>query len=137
MNDLIPSSRAQGEIIFDGHVIYNKNIDEVTLRSRIGMVFQKPNVFPKSIFDNVAYGPRLQGVKSKPLLSEIVEKSLTQAALWDEVKDRLHTHALGMSGGQQQRLCIARSYSPSNLKFYLWMSLHLHSIPKQPPLSKT
>ena len=109
MNDLIPSSRAQGEIIFDGHNIYNKNIDEVTLRSRIGMVFQKPNVFPKSIFDNVAYGPRLQGVKSKPLLSEIVEQSLTQAALWDEVKDRLHTHALGMSGGQQQRLCIARS----------------------------
>ena len=109
MNDLIPSSRAQGEIIFDEHNIYNKNIDEVTLRSRIGMVFQKPNVFPKSIFDNVAYGPRLQGVKSKPLLSEIVEQSLTQAALWDEVKDRLHTHALGMSGGQQQRLCIARS----------------------------
>ena len=72
-------------------------------------------------------GPRLQGVKSKPLLSEIVEQSLTQAALWDEVKDRLHTHALGMSGGQQQRLCIARSL-PSNLKFYLWMSLHLHSI---------
>ena len=109
MNDLIPSSNAKGEIIFDGHNIYNKNIDEVTLRSRIGMVFQKPNVFPKSIFDNVAYGPRLKGIKSKAELATIVEESLTQAALWDEVKDRLHTHALGMSGGQQQRLCIARS----------------------------
>jgi phosphate transport system ATP-binding protein len=109
MNDLIPSTRATGEIIFDKHNIYERNIDVVTLRARIGMVFQKPNVFPKSIFDNVAYGLRLQGIKNKLELSELVEKSLRQAAIWDEVKDRLHANALGMSGGQQQRLCIARA----------------------------
>ncbi|VGO20063.1 Phosphate import ATP-binding protein PstB 3 [Pontiella sulfatireligans] len=109
MNDLIPSTSATGEMIFDGHNIYNKNIDVVTLRARVGMVFQKPNVFPKSIFDNVAYGPRLQGTKNKQELSEIVEQSLRNAAIWDEVKDRLTANALGMSGGQQQRLCIARA----------------------------
>ena len=109
MNDLIPSTHASGEMIFDGHNIYDRNIDVVTLRSRVGMVFQKPNVFPKSIFDNVAYGPRLQGIKNKQTLSDIVETSLRQAAIWDEVKDRLNTNALGMSGGQQQRLCIARA----------------------------
>ena len=109
MNDLIPSTHAQGEMIFDGHNIYDRNIDVVTLRSRVGMVFQKPNVFPKSIFDNVAYGPRLQGIKNKQQLNEIVETSLRQAAIWDEVKDRLSNNALGMSGGQQQRLCIARA----------------------------
>jgi len=109
MNDLIPSTHASGEMIFDGHNIYSRNIDVVTLRARVGMVFQKPNVFPKSIFDNVAYGPRLQGVKNRSELSEIVETSLRQAAIWDEVKDRLTTNALGMSGGQQQRLCIARA----------------------------
>ena len=109
MNDLIPSTSATGEIIFDGHNVYNKNIDVVTLRARIGMVFQKPNVFPKSIFDNVAYGPRLQGVKNKQELNETVEQSLRKAAIWDEVKDRLPANALGMSGGQQQRLCIARA----------------------------
>lgn len=109
MNDLIPSTRAAGEMVFDGHNIYNRNIDVVTLRSRVGMVFQKPNVFPKSIFDNVAYGPRLQGIKKKTQLNEIVETSLRQAAIWDEVKDRLNSNALGMSGGQQQRLCIARA----------------------------
>jgi len=109
MNDLIPSTHATGEMIFDGHNVYNKNIDVVTLRARVGMVFQKPNVFPKSIFDNVAYGPRLQGVKNKQELSEVVEQSLHKAAIWDEVKDRLHANALGMSGGQQQRLCIARA----------------------------
>jgi phosphate transport system ATP-binding protein len=109
MNDLIPSTCATGEMIFDGHNIYNKNIDVVTLRARVGMVFQKPNVFPKSIFDNVAYGPRLQGIKNRQELSEIVEQSLRSAAIWDEVKDRLSANALGMSGGQQQRLCIARA----------------------------
>jgi len=109
MNDLIPSTQASGQIIFDGHNIYDRNIDVVTLRARVGMVFQKPNVFPKSIFDNVAYGPRLQGVKTRQALSEIVEKSLRRAAIWDEVKDRMTANALGMSGGQQQRLCIARA----------------------------
>jgi phosphate transport system ATP-binding protein len=109
MNDLIPSTSATGEMIFDGHNIYDKNIDVVTLRARVGMVFQKPNVFPKSIFDNVAYGPRLQGIKNRQELSDIVEISLRQAAIWDEVKDRLQANALGMSGGQQQRLCIARA----------------------------
>ncbi len=109
MNDLIPSTRAAGEMIFDGHNIYDRNIDVVTLRARVGMVFQKPNVFPKTIFDNVAYGPRLQGVKNRQELNEVVERSLRQAAIWDEVKDRLSANALGMSGGQQQRLCIARA----------------------------
>ena len=109
MNDLIPSAHIKGEMIFDGHHIYNRNIDVVALRSRIGMVFQKPNVFPKSIFDNVAYGPRLQGIRNKNKLAEIVETSLRNAAIWDEVKDRLQANALGMSGGQQQRLCIARA----------------------------
>ena len=109
MNDLIPSTSATGEMIFDGHNVYTKNIDVVALRARVGMVFQKPNVFPKSIFDNVAYGPRLQGVKNKQMLSELVEQSLRKAAIWDEVKDRLTANALGMSGGQQQRLCIARA----------------------------
>jgi phosphate transport system ATP-binding protein len=109
MNDLIPSCRAGGTMVFDGEDIYRKDIDVVSLRMRVGMVFQKPNVFPKSIFDNIAYGPRLQGVKSRNQLEEIVESSLRQAAIWDEVKDRLSTNALGMSGGQQQRLCLARA----------------------------
>jgi len=109
MNDLIPSTHVSGKMVFDGHNIYDKNIDIVTLRARIGMVFQKPNVFPKTIFDNVAYGPRLQGIRNKQELGQVVEQSLRRAALWDEVKDRLQTNALGMSGGQQQRLCIARA----------------------------
>jgi len=109
MNDLIPSTHVSGKIMFDGYDIYKRNIDVVTLRSRIGMVFQKPNVFPKSIFDNVAYGPRLQGIKSKQKLARSVEKSLRNAAIWDEVKDRLQSNALAMSGGQQQRICIARA----------------------------
>ncbi len=109
MNDLIPICKAKGQMIFDDANIYDKKIDVVALRKRIGMVFQKPNVFPKSIFDNVAYGPRLSGVKSKTKLAEIVEDSLRRAALWDEVADRLNKNALGMSGGQQQRLCIARA----------------------------
>ncbi|MCX7805117.1 MAG: phosphate ABC transporter ATP-binding protein PstB [Planctomycetota bacterium] len=109
MNDLIPACSVSGSLTFDGHEIYGPDIDVIALRQRIGMVFQKPNPFPKSIFDNVAYGPRLQGVRDRSKLAEIVERSLVRAALWDEVKDRLRDNALGLSGGQQQRLCIARS----------------------------
>ncbi len=109
MNDLIPSCRAAGELVFDGENIYRRDIDVVSLRMRVGMVFQKPNVFPKSIYDNIAYGPRLQGIKNRNRLDELVESSLRQAAIWDEVKDRLTSNALGMSGGQQQRLCLARA----------------------------
>src|SRR6266700_590384 len=108
MNDLIPGSRTEGEAIFDGSNIYAKNTDVVMLRQRIGMVFQRPNPFPKSIFDNIAYGLRVQGKPTK-LIKEMVEKSLRGAALWDEVKDRLNASALSLSGGQQQRLCIARA----------------------------
>jgi phosphate transport system ATP-binding protein len=109
MNDLIPGCCAAGRLVFDEHNVYSSRVDVVSLRSRIGMVFQKPNPFPKSIFDNIAYGPRLQGVRSKSKLTEIVERSLKQAALWNEVKNRLRANALGLSGGQQQRLCIARA----------------------------
>jgi phosphate transport system ATP-binding protein len=109
MNDLIPGCHVTGELIFDGQNVFNPQVDVVRLRRRIGMVFQKPNPFPKSIFDNVAYGPRLQGIRNRRRLAEIVERSLVQAALWDEVKDRLPENALGLSGGQQQRLCIARA----------------------------
>jgi phosphate transport system ATP-binding protein len=107
MNDLIPSFRAEGEILFEGRNLYDKGVDAVEVRSRIGMVFQKPNPFPKSIFDNVAFGPRINGFKGN--LKEIVEKALVRAALWDEVKDKLHESGLALSGGQQQRLCIARA----------------------------
>jgi phosphate transport system ATP-binding protein len=109
MNDLVPGCRTDGELLFDGQNIYSPSIDVVTLRRRIGMVFQKPNPFPKSIFDNVAYGPRLHRQVSHNEVADIVERSLTGAALWDEVKDRLQQNALGLSGGQQQRLCIARA----------------------------
>lgn len=109
MNDLIPGCHAKGELIFDGHNVYGSKVDVVNLRKRVGMVFQKPNPFPKSIFDNIAYGPRLHGTTNKAELEVLVEKSLKQAALWDEVKDRLSKNALGLSGGQQQRLCIARA----------------------------
>lgn len=108
MNDLVEGCRIEGEIKFRGTDIY-KDVDVNDLRKRIGMVFQKPNPFPMSIYDNIAYGPRIHGVKSKVRLDEIVEKSLKQAAIWDECKDRLKKSALGMSGGQQQRLCIARA----------------------------
>lgn len=107
MNELIPSVRISGEVFLDGKNIYNE-YDVVELRKKVGMVFQKPNPFPMSVYDNVAYGPRIHGVKSKFQLNEIVENSLKNAALWDEVKDRLKQNALGLSGGQQQRLCIAR-----------------------------
>lgn len=109
MNDLIQGSRVEGDIIFDGKDIYRKETDVVELRKKIGMVFQQPNPFPKSIYDNVAYGPRIHGIKKKIELDEIVEKSLKGAAVWDDVKDRLHDSGLSISGGQQQRLCIARA----------------------------
>lgn len=109
MNDLIADIRANGEILFENQNILSPQIDVVSLRRRIGMVFQKPNPFPKSIFENVAYGLRVNGVKDKSLISGRVEKSLKYAALWDEVKDRLDKPATGLSGGQQQRLCIARA----------------------------
>jgi phosphate transport system ATP-binding protein len=108
MNDLIPHVRVEGEILLDGENIYHPNVDVVMLRKRVGMVFQRPNPFPMSIFDNIAYGPRIHGLNNKSKLNEIVEKSLIDAALWNEVKDRLHSSAMGLSGGQQQRLCIAR-----------------------------
>ncbi len=108
MNDLIEGAKVDGEIQLDGQNVYD-GMDVINLRRRVGMVFQKPNPFPMSIYDNVAYGPRAHGVKKKSELDEIVERSLRQAALWDEVKDRLKDNALGMSGGQQQRLCIARA----------------------------
>ncbi len=109
MNDLIPGCSTDGKMIFDNQNIYDPRVDVVQLRLRVGMVFQKPNPFPKSIYDNIAYGPRLQGGAGRAELDDIVEQSLRQAALWDEVKDRLKENALGMSGGQQQRLCIARA----------------------------
>lgn len=111
MNDLIDNVRVEGTVEIDGINIYDKNIDVVELRKRIGMVFQKSNPFPKSIYDNVAYGPRIFGIKDKMKLDEIVEESLKRAAIWDEVKDRLKDSALSLSGGQQQRLCIARCLS--------------------------
>jgi phosphate transport system ATP-binding protein len=109
MNDLIDSVRIEGNIFIDDINIYDKNIDVVTLRKKVGMVFQKSNPFAKSIYENVAYGPRINGVKDKKQLNEIVENALRNAAIWDEVKDRLGDSALGLSGGQQQRLCIART----------------------------
>jgi phosphate transport system ATP-binding protein len=109
MNDLIPGCHTGGEMIFDGVNVYSPQIDVVSLRKRVGMVFQKPNPFPKTIFDNVAYGPRLHGVGNYRQLQEVVEQALRQAALWEEVSDRLNQNALGLSGGQQQRMCIARA----------------------------
>ena len=107
MNDLIPSARVEGEVIYHDQNLYDDKIDPVQVRKRIGMVFQKPNPFPKSIYDNIAFGPRVMGMKGD--MDEIVENALRRAALWDDVKDRLKTNAFGMSGGQQQRLCIARA----------------------------
>ena len=109
MNDLIPAVKITGEVDFRGQNLYDSKVDPTWLRKRIGMVFQKANPFPMSIYDNVAYGPRTHGIRNKAKLDEIVEKSLRDAAIWDEVKDRLKKSALGMSGGQQQRLCIARA----------------------------
>jgi len=109
MNDLVDGCTVEGEMLLEGRNIYDRSIDVAELRRRVGMVFQKPNPFPKSIYENVAYGLRIQGINKKRVLDEAVEKSLRGAALWDEVKDRLHESALGMSGGQQQRLVIART----------------------------
>jgi phosphate transport system ATP-binding protein len=109
MNDLIPACRTSGQLIVDGQDIYSPQVYVAALRQRVGMVFQKPNPFPKSVFDNVAYGPHLLGIRDRGRLAEVVERSLTRAALWEEVKDRLNDNALGLSGGQQQRLCIARA----------------------------
>lgn len=111
MNDLTPGTRIEGLVTYKGEDIYQKDVDVTLLRRQIGMVFQRPNPFPMSIYENVAYGPRLFGVKNKAELSHLVEESLRGAALWDEVKDRLKKSALGLSGGQQQRLCIARAMS--------------------------
>jgi phosphate transport system ATP-binding protein len=109
MNDLIPTARVDGDVHYRGRSLYAKGVSPTAVRRRIGMVFQKPNPFPKSIYDNVAYGPRINGIRNKARLDEIVERSLRQAALWDEVKDRLGKSGLGLSGGQAQRLCIART----------------------------
>lgn len=109
MNDLIDSCQVEGDILFQGNNIYDKSTDVVELRTRVGMVFQNPNPFPMSIYDNVAYGLRCQGVKDKKILNRVVEESLKKAALWDEVHDRLNSSGLSLSGGQQQRLCIARA----------------------------
>lgn len=109
MNDLISDVRITGEVLYNGQNIYGSSVDVNELRKNIGMVFQKPNPFPMSIYDNIAYGPRTHGVRSKAKLDDIVERSLRDAAIWDEVKDRLKRNALGLSGGQQQRLCIARA----------------------------
>ena len=111
MNDLIVGARVEGDIYYRGASLYERSVSPIAVRRRIGMVFQKPNPFPKSIYDNIAYGPRINGIRNKGRLDEIVERSLRQAALWDEVKDRLNKSALGISGGQQQRLCIARTLS--------------------------
>lgn len=108
MNDLIEGVKINGNVFVEGENIYGEDTDIVSLRKRVGMVFQRPNPFPMSIYDNIAYGPRVHGIKKKAVLDELVERSLIQAALWDEVKDRLNKSALGLSGGQQQRLCIAR-----------------------------
>ncbi len=109
MNDLVPGCRIDGQVLYAGTNIYDPSVDTTWLRKQVGMVFQKANPFPMSIYDNVAYGPRTHGIRSRVLLDEIVERSLRDAAIWDEVKDRLKTSALGLSGGQQQRLCIARA----------------------------
>ena len=109
MNDLVPNVTINGKVLIDGEDIYDPKVDTTLLRKKVGMVFQQPNPFPMSIYDNIAYGPRIHGIKGKAELDAIVEKSLRGAALWDEVKDRLKRSALGLSGGQQQRLCIARA----------------------------
>ena len=109
MNDLVPGVKIEGEVLLDGENIYDSRVDTTLLRKKIGMVFQQPNPFPMSIYDNVAYGPRIHGIKNKSELDDIVEKSLKGAALWEEVSGRLKKSALGLSGGQQQRLCIARA----------------------------
>jgi len=111
MNDTVAGVKITGDVFIDGENVYGKNVDVTILRKKVGMVFQSPNPFPMSIYDNIAYGPRMHGIKKRILLDEIVEKSLRDATIWDEVRDRLKKSALGLSGGQQQRLCIARALS--------------------------
>lgn len=111
MNDLVEGCRIEGRLLFDGEDLYGKDCDVIALRKKVGMVFQKPNPFPKTIHENITYGPKLHGQKDKKKLGEIVERTLREVGLWEEVKDRLHKSALGLSGGQQQRLCIARCLS--------------------------
>ena len=117
MNDLVPGVKIDGTVLLDDEDIYDSQVDTTLLRKKIGMVFQQPNPFPMSIYDNIAYGPRIHGIKNKAQLDEIVESSLKGAALWDEVSDRLKKSALGLSGGQQQRLCIARAWPWSRRSF--------------------
>ena len=109
MNDLIDHVKIEGEVYIDGVNIYDKSLDVVNLRKNVGMVFQRSNLFPKSVYENIVYGPKINGIRDKKTLDEIVERTLSQAAIWDEVKDRMHENALSLSGGQQQRLCIARA----------------------------
>jgi phosphate transport system ATP-binding protein len=109
MNDLIDHVKIEGEVYVDGVNIYDKSLDIVNLRKNVGMVFQKSNLFPKSVYENIVYGPKINGIRDKKILDEIVERTLNQAAIWDEAKDRLNENALSLSGGQQQRLCIARA----------------------------
>ena len=109
MNDLIDHVKIEGEVYIDGVNIYDKSLDVVNLRKNVGMVFQRSNLFPKSVYENIVYGPKINGIRDKKALEEIVERTLSQAAIWDEVKDRMHENALSLSGGQQQRLCIARA----------------------------
>lgn len=113
MNDTIDNVKIKGKIIWEGKNMYDRRIDVMDVRTKIGMIFQKPNPFPKSVFDNITYGPRIHGTRKRKILSEMCEKSLKQAALWEEVKDRLNESAMGLSGGQQQRLCIARTLAIS------------------------
>ena len=141
MNDLVDGIKITGQVQYRGQDIYAPGVDVTWLRKQIGMVFQKPNPFPMSIYDNVAYGPRTHGVRSKVKLDEIVEKSLRGAAIWDEVKDRLKKSALGLSGGQQQRLCIARALAPGPWRWSptssSWTRPPPPWTPSPPPRSRT
>jgi phosphate transport system ATP-binding protein len=135
INDLVPGFRVSGSLKFKGQDIYGAGVDPIGIRLRIGMVFQKPNPFPKSIYDNVAYGPRLCGITDRPQLDALVEESLKQAAIWDEVKDKLRHMAWALSGGQQQRLCIGRLRS--NPRFCCWMNPRPRSTPLPRPRSRS
>jgi phosphate transport system ATP-binding protein len=136
MNDLIPSARVEGKVTYHGQDIYASDVDPIEVRRRIGMVFQKPNPFPKSIYDNVAYGPKVTAMKVDSM-DDLVESSLRRAALWDEVKDKLKESAYSLSGGQQQRLCIARAIATSSRTSSSWTSRARPSTRSRPPRSRT